>query len=119
MIITPRKAVVLATVATVAFSGGGVATADEPAEVTAYSCDALTSADVPAVRKRLADQGIDVSTVTGPIGLSCRKTGHGSEVEVSVTGVDGVAYRCASAEDKNGTKVVFFADCGQSTSVTA
>jgi hypothetical protein len=118
MIITSRTLLVLATVAVVGISGGAVAAADEPAEVTAYSCDALTSATVPAVKKRLADQGIDPSTVTGPVGLSCRKSGYGDEVEASVAGVDGVAYRCASAEDKSGTKIVFFVDCGQSTSDT-
>ena len=101
-------------VAVVAFPGG-VAAADEPADVTVYSCDALTSASVPAVKKRLTDQGIDTSTVTGPVGLSCRRSGDGHEVEAHVSGVDGVAFRCASAEEKSGTKVVFFVDCGQPT----
>ncbi len=116
MVITTRKVAGLAVVA--AFLGGGVAAADEPAEVTAYSCDALTSASVPAVKKRLTEQGIDVSTVTGPVGLSCRKTGDGEEVAAHLAGVDGVAYRCTSAEDKSGTKVVFFVDCGQPTPET-
>jgi hypothetical protein len=118
MINTSRKVVALAAVVA-GFFGGGVAVAEEPAGVTAYSCDALTSASVPSVKKRLTDQGIDVSNVTGPVGLSCRKRGYGDEVEAHVTGVDGVAYRCAAAEEKNGTKVVFFVDCGQSTSETA
>jgi hypothetical protein len=128
MITSPRK-ILLAT-AVVVLSGGGVASAAvEPAASTAYSCDALTSANVPSVKKRLTSQGIDVSDVTGPVGLSCRKTeedgtGEGTDngesggVTASVTGVDGVAYRCASAEEKSGPRIVFFVDCAQSTSVT-
>jgi hypothetical protein len=126
MITSPRK-ILLAT-AVVVLSGGGVASAAvEPAASSAYSCDALTSASVPSVKKRLTSQGIDVSDVTGPVGLSCRKTaedgtgegtGESGGVTASVTGVDGVAYRCASAEEKSGPRVVFFVDCAQSTSVT-
>ena len=104
---------------------GGVAAADEPAEGSGYSCDALTSASVPAVKKRLAAQGIDVSSVSGPVGLSCRKAdgegdgdGDGDGVAVSVTGVDGVAYRCGSADEKSGTDVVFFVDCAPAGPVT-
>jgi len=128
MITSPRK--LLFATAVVVLSGGGVASAaGEPTASTAYSCDALTSASVPAVKKRLTAQGVDVSNVTGPVGLSCRKTtedgtgegggnGESSGVAASVTGVDGVAYRCASAEEKSGASVVFFVDCAQSTSVT-
>ncbi|GAB1509693.1 hydrophobin family protein [Actinophytocola sp. KF-1] len=106
------RQVLLAAVVVVG-SGGGVAAADEPSSGSAYSCDALTSASVPAVKKRLSAQGIDVSEVTGPVGLSCRKdAGNQDGVVVSVTGVDGVAFRCAAADEESGTDVVFFVGCG-------
>ena len=97
-------------------SAGSAAAADEPSSGAAYSCDALTSASVPAVKKRLSAQGIDVSEVTGPVGLSCRKDeqdgGEQDGVVVSVTGVDGAAFRCAAADEESGTDVVFFVGCG-------
>jgi hypothetical protein len=109
---TARRAL-LAIVAVGSLLGGGVAIADERAEGTAYTCDALTSTSVPSVKKRLQSQGIDTSDVDGPIGLSCRKEAADVEgVRASVTGIEAVAYTCASAEDMSGTKVVFFVDCG-------
>ncbi len=109
------RSLLLAVVVVVSF-GGGVAAADEPSAGAVYSCDALTSASVPAVKKRLSAQGIDVSEVTGPVGLSCRKdVGEHEGVVVSVTGVDGAAFRCDAADEESGTDVVFFVGCGSAT----
>jgi hypothetical protein len=115
---TPRT-VLFAVVVAMGSLGGGVAVADGPAG-TGYSCDALTSASVPAVKKRLSAQGLDLSGVTGPIGLSCRRSaGDGDGVAAAVTGIDGVAFHCADAEEKSGPKIVFFVDCGGSTGGSA
>jgi hypothetical protein len=109
------RTALLATAVLASLLFGGVAIAAGQADGTTYACDALTSATVPAVKKRLKAQGIDASKVTGPVGLSCRRsTGPGDGVEAAVTGIDAVAYSCASAEEKNGPAVVFFVDCGQS-----
>jgi hypothetical protein len=113
MIATSRM-VLLATTTAAALLVGGTAAADEPADVTAYSCDALTSASVPDVEEMLTAQGLDSSTVDGPVGFACTNTATGQDgVEVSVTGVDGAAYRCASAEENDGTEIVFFVHCAQ------
>jgi hypothetical protein len=121
--ITSTRRVLFAVAVGALLSCGSVAVADETAATTTYSCDALTSAKVPAVKKRLTAQGVDVSNVDGPVGLSCRRStelgpGDTEEVVASVTGVDGAAYRCADAQEKSGPSVVFFVDCGQSTSDT-
>jgi hypothetical protein len=78
-----------------------------------YTCDALTSASVPAVRKQLAAQGIDPATVTGPVGLSCKKGTQSDNdgVRAAVTGVDALAYTCVSAQEKSRRTIVFFVDC--------
>jgi hypothetical protein len=113
MIITRKALLAAAVLASLLF--GGVAVAAGQDDTTTYSCDALTSATVPAVKKQLKAQGIDPSKVTGPVGLSCRRSAGADEgVEASVTGIDTVAFACASAQEKSGPAVVFFVDCGRS-----
>ena len=74
---------------------------------------------MPAVRKQLANQGIDPSTVTGPVGLSCKKSRTDEEgAAAAVTAIEGVAYHCDSAQEKNRTKIIFFVDCAQRTPAT-
>ncbi len=107
-------AVAVAAVSTVV--GGGIAMADEPPEGVLYTCDALTSASVPTVKKQLAAQGIDPATVTGPVGLSCKSDSQSTQstqdgVRAGVTGVDALGYTCASAEEKSRKMIVFFVDC--------
>lgn len=110
---TKRTLLVAAVVGSMSI-GGDVAMADEPAAGAVYTCDALTSASVPAVRKRLTDQGIDPSTATGPVGLSCTKGTAPAQggVQAGITGVDVPAFTCASAAEKHRTMIVFFTDCG-------
>lgn len=119
MITTVRNLMLAAVTAGTLLGGGSAAVAAQPSSGTLYTCDALTSAGVPAVRKQLADQGIDPSTVTGPVGLSCTKSRTDDEgVGAAVTAIEGVAYRCDSAQEKNRTKIIFFVDCAQPTSET-
>jgi hypothetical protein len=112
---TSHKALLTTLTATATLlTGAAAATADEPAQGAAYSCDALTSASVPSVKKRLTSQGIDVTDVRGPIGLSCTKTTSLEEkTAATLTGIETVAFRCLTAEEKSGPKVVFFTDCDQ------
>jgi NADPH-dependent 2,4-dienoyl-CoA reductase/sulfur reductase-like enzyme len=93
-------------------AGGNVAAAEEPAGKL-YTCDALTSASVSTVKKQLKSMGIDPKTVTGPVGLSCRTGAEPAEdgVRAGLTGVDTLAYTCASAEEKSRKVLVFFVDC--------
>jgi len=108
-----KRRTLAVTAVLAAVLGSSVAAAAEAPAGKSYTCDALTSAAVKAVKDRLVKQGIDPSSAKGPIGLACTTQAGAAQsgMEARLTGIPTPAYTCATATEKNSTTIVFFNDC--------